>query len=264
MDYQSKTITRSSTRGEPFEAAVWIDPCNGRIFDPQSQSQDLCPPRVPLPFCTSPASRCPLIIRRHLTRARRLSWNTHVRYREIWFTKEPPPASRTKIGIWTRSLKRIGSRAGKRQVEIDVIRRQTTTMTGRWGGKKRESDYSIPIETYLNEGSYTSNLVSGREEGGEKGTEERLDTRKITCAVYYAFPCNGSIICVFVGGDLRRDYSRSFLRFRNKPVYQNRIRNRSIIFHTCERLFILVYHQEVIKITFFCHEDRDSPILMPR
>lgn len=39
--------------------------------------------------------------------------------------------------------------------------------------------------------------------GGEKGTEERLDTRKITCAVYYAFPCNGSIIRVFAGGDPR-------------------------------------------------------------
>lgn len=37
------------------------------------------------------------------------------------------PASSIEIGIWYAILKRIGSRAGKRQVEIDVIRRQTTT-----------------------------------------------------------------------------------------------------------------------------------------
>lgn len=43
--------------------------------------------------------------------------------------KRAAATSRTKIGIWTQSLKRIGSRAGKRQVEIDVIRQQTATTT---------------------------------------------------------------------------------------------------------------------------------------
>lgn len=117
--------------------------------------------------------------------------------------------------------------------------------------KARIRLYGIPTETYLNGGSYTSNLVppvgrgggegGGNGRGGEKGTKERLDTRKITCAVYYAFPCNGSIIRVFIGGDLRGAiaprlfalFLTSFFSSEIPPPRGESYKGSGIIFRTC-------------------------------
>jgi len=102
------------------------------------------------------------------------------------------------------SLKRAVC-SGKRQVEIDSYPT---------ADERRRSRF-VPIAMTKSENPTTRHTYRGvlkrwiatrgnleptaRREGTTNGA--RPDTRKITSAVYYAFPCNGSIIRVFVADD---------------------------------------------------------------
>jgi len=104
--------------------------------------------------------------------------------------------------------------------------------------------------------------VRGKEEGrgGEKGmTKERLDTRKITCAVYYAFPCNGSIIRVFV----RQRFRRAIIRTASYPFLEQTseesYKRLSIIFRTCESFYSYISSPRNHNNHFLLRENRDSP-----
>ena len=96
--------------------------------------------------------------------------------------------------------------------------------------------------------------------GGEKGTtKERLDTRKITCAVYYAFPCNGSIICVFVRQRSRRAIIRTVSYPLLEQTSEESYKGLSIIFRTCESFYSYISSPRNRNNHFLLRENRDSP-----
>lgn len=144
------------------------------FFDPQSQSQDLCPPRVCVATrvlhstCFAPG-RLLFGIYEHGTLAVR-----ETRFETKGHRADRQPTLKSESGPHPLS----GSRAGKRQVEIDVIRRRARVPIRSDETTKSEnlSDYAayLPRRVLKPGGSYTDNLKPAV----RRRHEERFDTRK--------------------------------------------------------------------------------------
>lgn len=158
------------------------------------------------------------------------------------------PTTDTEIGIWTRPLS--GSRGRKK---TGRNRCYPTTSTGpdhdpfRWDNKKRESFRlrGIPRRVLKPGGySYTDNLKAVRSDS---------ILGKITCAVYYAFPCNGSIIRFFVT-DHRTAIIRSLCFSLSRLFFEiktNRIKNRAYLNTFSKRMRILLFIYKELHKDYF-------------